>query len=518
MANNNYSALATAQITLTDTTDASYLSGNLMIINSGRNQIYLTGQDGDSRFSPNWKLNNLVIRPFLTASQIFKGSEPNKYNPDIFDPEEYPNFNLKNNLKIINDIHWFLRDSSGIETEIVGNEDFSFDWTYNINDTSTIIADKRQLVIKNNILSANTSADIICKFSFYDQYAKLNIPLQYTISITNIVAGEGSNKAYITATNGNAIYNGEPKYIELLAGYYRNSSLVDTQSLQTELETSESQTMVKWFVRDMNEDTYWKYLDPTTQQTNNEVTENTGKLYEVCKINYENNETITPTTNIKGGVILRIYADLISGSDVIKLVVSDNGAEYSELNVVYDNSDPTKVTIFSTAGDKLYRSDSNIGTTLKAIVTYNGTLLDENNSTHLNSLDNDFDYYWYKTSEDGTRIWNIWTAEEDGATVYHEQEITTPSNDIQLQKGSRSIYISPDNIEKKNDFSLDLVSKQDVLASNAKTTLLRNLLLSEEELNNASIINKNAGISENNMEETLSTAYEIKAFTLGQEE
>ena len=32
MPNNNYSVLATAQITLTDNTDASYLSGNLMVV------------------------------------------------------------------------------------------------------------------------------------------------------------------------------------------------------------------------------------------------------------------------------------------------------------------------------------------------------------------------------------------------------------------------------------------------------------------------------------------------------
>lgn len=516
MPNNNYSALATAQITLTDTTDASYLSGNLMVINSSRNQIYLTGQDGDTRFSPNWKTNNLVIRPFLTASQITKGTDPSKYNPDIFDPEEYQTFELRNNLKIINDIHWYVKDSSGTEKEIASNDsDYSFEWIYTINNERVVIGDRRQLVIKNNILQANSSIEIVCKFSFYDQYAKMTIPQQYTISVINIVAGEGANKSYITSINGNAIYNGSPKYLELQSGYYRNSSLVPLETLQTEIETVEKQTMIKWFIRDMNETTYWKYLDPTTQNENNLNTENEGKLYEVCKIDYSNQEAITLTTNSKGGVVLRVYPDLISGSDIIKLVVSDNGSEFSDLIILYDNSDPTRVSIYSTAGDKIIKNSDNVGTVLKAIITYNGVLLDENNSSHLAMYNNNFDYYWYKTSEDGNRVWNIWTEEENGMTVYHEQEITNATNDITLHKGSKQIYIGPENIDKKNDFTLDLVDKQSVVAASAKSVLLNNLLLSEDELINASIINNNAGIDSLNMDETLATAYEIKAFTLG---
>ena len=45
MANNNYVAKATAQITIVDTTDASYLSGGLSVVSGSRNQIYIPAQD-----------------------------------------------------------------------------------------------------------------------------------------------------------------------------------------------------------------------------------------------------------------------------------------------------------------------------------------------------------------------------------------------------------------------------------------------------------------------------------------
>lgn len=89
MANNNYAAKATAQITIVDTTDASYLSGGLSIVSGSRNQIYVPTATGDSAYSPNWKFNNLVIRPFLTASNIKKADGTTYYNPDLFSPEEY---------------------------------------------------------------------------------------------------------------------------------------------------------------------------------------------------------------------------------------------------------------------------------------------------------------------------------------------------------------------------------------------------------------------------------------------
>ena len=51
-------------------------------------------------------------------------------------------------------------------------------------------------------------------------------------------------------------------------------------------------------------------------------------------------------------------------------------------------------------------------------------------------------------------------------------------------------------------------------ASKARNTLLNNLLLSEEDLNNASIMNKNAGLNEHDLAETIATAYEVKAFSI----
>lgn len=93
MANNNYAAKATAQITIVDTTDASYLSGGLSIVSGSRNQIYVPTATGDSAYSPNWKFNNLVIRPFLTASNI-KKAEGTTYLILIY-------FRLKNILHLL---------------------------------------------------------------------------------------------------------------------------------------------------------------------------------------------------------------------------------------------------------------------------------------------------------------------------------------------------------------------------------------------------------------------------------
>lgn len=39
----NYKVLATAQLTITDQTDASNLAGNMTIVNGSKSQMFLTG-------------------------------------------------------------------------------------------------------------------------------------------------------------------------------------------------------------------------------------------------------------------------------------------------------------------------------------------------------------------------------------------------------------------------------------------------------------------------------------------
>lgn len=41
----NYKVLASAQLTITDQTDASNLAGNLTIVNGSKSQAYLTGSN-----------------------------------------------------------------------------------------------------------------------------------------------------------------------------------------------------------------------------------------------------------------------------------------------------------------------------------------------------------------------------------------------------------------------------------------------------------------------------------------
>ena len=80
---------ATASVTIVDETDASTLVSNMVVVKGSKNQIYITGQDNP--YSPDWTKNNLVIRPFLQASNITKENKSNEeYNPDLFDPAEYP--------------------------------------------------------------------------------------------------------------------------------------------------------------------------------------------------------------------------------------------------------------------------------------------------------------------------------------------------------------------------------------------------------------------------------------------
>lgn len=408
MANSKYTVKATASTILTDETDASYLSGSLNVINSSRNQIYYTGQSNP--YSPDWSKYNLVIRPYLTATGVTKISEEGTYNPDLFSPIEYKTFDDNGfSQPMISNIHWFIKDSAGIETEILKTtEGFSFSWTYKTDDNKTITCnDARQLVINSNdILKVNSSAEIICKFSFFDPWAKISIPQQFSISIINLATGKTTNKAVIEALNGNSIHNGIPKYIELEAHYYREGVEID---LQEELEDATSTTNIKWYIRDILNGG-WKYLDSTAQEENNNITDNDGNNYDVCKKEYTdiNNNEYEPviTTNVKGGVILRIFPDLISGSDSIKLVVTDgqqNNATYNDLIVIYDNTDETKAYIHLSNGNKLRRSTDNIGTLAKVVITYKGQLLDD-----LSSLYNtEFIYYWYKYNFETGVYYNI---------------------------------------------------------------------------------------------------------------
>ncbi len=515
MANNNYVAKATAQITIVDTTDASYLSGGLSVVSGSRNQIYVPTASGDSAYSPNWKFNNLVIRPFLTASNIKKADGTEYYNPDLFSPEEYPSFTTGTFTNIISNIHWYYRDNAGVEVEITSDmEGYSFNWDYSVKGEIVSINDKRQLVINENILSPNTSMDIICKFSYNDPYANMSINQQFSLNVSNIAAGTGTSKVHIEAVNGNTIYNNSPEYIQLEASFYYNGDGID---LASEIADSMSTTSVLWYIRDITSNTCWRLLDATQQDYINDNSETSNKLYEVCE--YETvtdadgiiTKEVAPVTYSKGGTVLRIYPDLIAGSDVIKCVVSYNNGQYSELQVVYDNSDPVRAYLLSTTGDKLSRGQDNDNTILKPVVIYKGQLLDETNVEDLELLNTLFSYFWYKDSIDGSVTWNVWNEYDGGIAVLKSQVVTNSNDGLTLIEGNRELYVTAEDIDRQNKFTLDLVDKTQVVAANSRAYLMANQL-TEDEVATASLINENAGMDANDMDATLATAYEIQAY------
>ena len=149
----NYKVLATAQMTITDQTDASNLAGNMTVVNGSKSQTYLTGNA--QPYNPDWKTSNLVLRPYMIATNIYRGNGDSKYNPDLFDPKEYPNLEEPGDLnsgQYIYDIQWYIVDSANNQTLIdISNpkfqNKFSHTWTYQDKSNSDVVlSDKRTLV------------------------------------------------------------------------------------------------------------------------------------------------------------------------------------------------------------------------------------------------------------------------------------------------------------------------------------------------------------------------------------
>jgi hypothetical protein len=143
---NNQTIKTTASITITDQTDVANLVGGLTIVKGGKNQVYLVGSS--TPFSPDWKRNNLIIRPYLYASTIVKNAGlANEYSPDLFDSTEYPSLEDVSADGVYtpyintNNLNWFIRDINGVESLIDPDIDSRFSYKH---DTE----DKRYLVIK----------------------------------------------------------------------------------------------------------------------------------------------------------------------------------------------------------------------------------------------------------------------------------------------------------------------------------------------------------------------------------
>lgn len=519
-----YKTLASAQITITDQTDASVLAGNMSVISGSKQQIYLTG--GSTPFSPDWKFNNLVIRPFLTASGIYKGSSSSKYNPNLFDVWEYPDLSNPGDSGVtkayINDIQWYLVDSAGNETLINAESDerFSHSWEYTkggSGEEKKVVNDKRQLVIKDNILKKDSTASIMVKFSFHDPFADINIPQQYSTELNCISTGIGSSKTNIVSVNGTSFYNGEPKHLLLVAEYFVDGEKVE---LQNEIEKPSGNMSLKWFIRSRTKDG-WALLDPETQDDNLWNKPGQEKLYELHRV-----DTVSPegkyetskSKNNKGAVALYVYNDLIAGSDVVKAEVVNAEKKYAAIELLYDYSDPVQCTITSSNGDKLFKGMESVSTVLKAIVTYNGTILEDGSPEYGEAGDPNqriFDFYWYKTDLMNHKVYNVWMEDSVLKTKCTEDVDYTADNGYP-KKGTRKITVSPDNIDSKAIFTVDILNKQAV-AAQMKREAMHKELLTDTILEEATVANLNIGIPTTDINAQLTTAKELKALADSQE-
>lgn len=499
---NDKSILATASITITDQTDAATLAGGISVVSGSKNQVYLTGSS--SPFSPDWTKNNLVLRPYLYASSIMRATGTiSPYNPDLFDPDEYPDLSRPgdNNVTIpyINtqSLHWYLRDANGVETLIDPAIHTHFDYVYTHNNN--IVSDKRYLVIKDNFVIKDSFATIICKFSFYDPFAKIHINQNYEIDLSCLSTGLGANQLLINSINGTSIYNSFPVYIDLYTTYYKNGVEVNVQE---EIESGATSSYLYWYIRTAD-GRGWTLLDGTKQSEY-------ADLFEVRRYtSYENNTYITePTTSNRGGFCLRIHPALINGSNVIKAVYysSDEKKSYNALEIVYDTTDEIQAYIHSSNGDKIYQGINSIGTVLTCMLKYQGKLLDTNDPKY----DTDFEYYWFKVSSDGTRTWNVWL---DNTGKLMSQELLEESQDtMNMMPSSRILPINAENVDNVNMFQCAVIDKVSAVFAQKRSNYILNTP-SEEDLRSASIINGNLGIEDDN-DALLNTAYEINAFNI----
>lgn len=511
----NYKVLATAQMTITDQTDASNLAGNMTVVNGSKSQTYLTGTA--QPYSPNWKVNKLVLRPYMIATNVYKGQNDARYNPDLFDPREYPNLEKPGDANIsskyIHDIEWYIVDSANNQTLIdITNPEFSekysHDWTYKGKEQDIHLTDKRTLVIQDNILEKDQVASIVVKFAFHDPFADIRIPVTYEVQINNLSTGVGTTKTFINAIDGNSFYNADNEQtLRFEATYYDEGVQVDLDQM---LSSGYSNLKVEWFIKTQ---AGWTILDSKTQGSNQ-----WNDFYEIHAIterdaagNILNTEQ---TTNPNGGTLLKIKPGLIAGSDIIKLTITDDrksDAQSSALETVYDYSDPTQCYIHSSNGDKLYKGIEAPGTILSAIVTYKGELFEPQDSRY-----GIFDYYWYRIDSRGDVVENIYL--EDGMLKFIRTTDPKYNAEHNFPRSlARSIDIEPKHIENKATFTCDLLDKRAAAIMVNRKALLRSMPL-EDEIRDAQIALMNIGISKYDYAQIMDTAIEMRAFTIAQEE
>jgi hypothetical protein len=485
---------ATASITIVDETDASTLTGNMLVVKGSKNQIYISGQANP--FSPNWSKSNLVIRPFLQASNVTKENSLSiEYNPDLFDPKEYPESIL--NYGYIKDIHWYLRDSSGAETELYESSDFSFVYTYNIEGKSYKCNDHRQIVITNNILTKNSTADIICRFSFYDPFANIYVSQQLETNLINIASGQSNSRLVTTCINGTAITNNSEQFIDIAARFYGEEG---EEEIDTNISLGDQNVSCLWYIRRYDG---WVLLDPR-KVGQDAANANGTMMYQMKRIaGYENETgvyTLEDYNSERGCAAIRIYPALITGSEVIKCVYTDyTGSKFNSVEIVYDTTDDTKIELYCNNGKRLRKGIID-NTTIKAVITYKGEVLEEDSKLY----DTEFDYYWYKYTIANDKYVNVYNNSEND--LIENMDLQNPI------KGGRTLYvdtfdISPEEGEAK--FTLDLLEYGALAKENAQQAYY-NAAITEEDLGIAIAANYKIGI-EDDLEAAMFTAHELNS-------
>jgi hypothetical protein len=219
----------------------------------------------------------------------------------------------------------------------------------------------------------------------------------------------------------------------------------------------------------------------------------------------DNEEVIEETTNARGGYYLRLYPAIISGSSVLKAVLFDSGTnkEHAAVTVVYDTSDAIQSFIHSSNGDKIYQGVNALGTTLTCMINMHGSLLLSEDERY----ETDFEYYWFRISKDGTSTSNVYV--NDAGKL---EMVEMDNNDnIELRSTSRSIQITPDDVDFMNTFQCVVVDKAAQQAEMARAALIESSP-TEDDLVAAYILNEQLGIDGNDPDALLATAYEINSY------
>ena len=452
------SILATSSISIANQSTSAELLGNLIIEAGNKNQIYTAGLPAP--YNPDWTLNNLIIKPYCTASTIQKiDDEFTVYLPDLFSKDEYPDLNdpqyYERDTLYIKNLRWQLRWNNGTETDINEDENFSFEYNG--------CNDKRYLVIKNNFLQRDTFVTVICKFTYTDPYTNTEIPQTYSLDLSCIATGQGTDQLIINNTIGTSIHNNDPAYIELYVSYFSNGLEID---IQEQIEDPILQSSVQWYKRASSEDG-WVLLDSVTQD-DNEFNSDEIKCYEIRRYTSENGPGLYETEktySARGGFMLRIYPALIKSSDVIRAVFNNTNkvrAIFQATEIVYDTTDAIQAYITSSAGDKLYKEIDTNGTTLTCMINYQGQLLENGDprygdDDYTGNQDGEvglFDYYWFRMSQDGTETYNLY---KDANNEIQMQLVT---EDTELIKASRTINIKAQHINDLNMFQCYIIDKQ----------------------------------------------------------